>query len=145
MSCRGTLPQGRAAPFTLPAPFRPKRAGEAKSSLKTGSWDFRGPTEPTPWHITQLGRRCRIGGHASRPGTFRSPLLDTSSAPERPTLPPQAFYPFQTPRAADILSDSEEAPDLDPSRSKRPTTDLPVVSRCAGSLGPVARSGHLTQ
>jgi hypothetical protein len=66
-------------------------------------------------------------------------------SPERPTLPPQAFYPFQTPRAADILSDSEEAPDLDPSRSKRPTTDLPVVSRCAGSLGPVARSGHLTQ
>lgn len=91
-------------------------------------------------HIMQLGRRCRRVGQASRPGTFCPPLLDTSSAPERPTLPPQTFYPLQTPRAADILSDSEAAPDLDPSRSKRPTTDLPVVSRCAGSLGPVACS-----
>lgn len=104
--------------------------------MQTGSWDFRAPTEPTLLHITQLGRRCGVGGHASRPGSFCSPLLDTSSARERPTLLPQTFCPLQTPRAAYIMSDSETAPDLDPFRSRHPTTDPPVLSCWAGSLGP---------
>lgn len=47
------------------------------------------PPEKTPLHKSQLGRRCRIGGQACRPGTFCPPLLDTSSLRERPTLPPK--------------------------------------------------------
>lgn len=149
LSWSGVVSQRHPAPrpgciLYSPGFLQAQQAEEAESSLKTGSWDFKGPTEPTLLRIMHGQAppdRWTCQSARDIPYTTTGHIVCSGET----TLPPQTFCPLQTPRAADILSDSEAAPDLNPSRSKRPTTDLPVVSRWAGSLGPVARSGHLTQ